>query len=170
MGDLETVFIKRVLDIGFKYRRASFNWVRRTDGKLRRLRVIRNHCGFAFIRLSIESPPWDTLTTYHRPPSVPWQAPSTALCFDIYGSLYITHESPHFQCRCVFGIKCIALTIIDSIRSGVKSEARPEVTCFIFSLVLSTTTAGKKKKTTKVTKSQLNIRQHVLPLHSPLIV
>lgn len=139
-------FHKRVLDIGFKYRAArALIGSNAPMESYARLRVIRNHCGFAFIRLSIESPPWDTLTTLHRPPSVSWQAPSTALCFDIYGSLYITHESPHFQRRCVFGIKCIALTIIDSIRStGAKSE--PRVTCFPFAQSFSSRDNRREKR------------------------
>jgi len=129
-------FHKRVLDIGFKYHRASFNWVKRTDGKQRRLRVIRNHCGFAFIRLSIESPPWDTLTTYTAHPPCHGRR-RRRLCVSIFMARCILHMNLRISSAVVhvFNIKCIALIIIDSIRSIKREKARRARTsrCFIFS-------------------------------------
>jgi len=62
-------------------------------------------------------------------------------------AVYYTWTSSHFQCRCVFDIKCVALTIIDSIRSiDAKSKTYSDNTCFIFSRNFAST----RKKDNKI--------------------
>lgn len=52
-----------------------------------------------------------TPARYPRSPFVPWQRTSTGLCFDIYGSLYITRELRSYHCRYIYGIKCTLSSI-----------------------------------------------------------